>query len=265
MMPSDFEKSHYEGDPELLLKELPLRQAEAREALTGVRKAVKMIGARAHEKSVHSYGQELNTRANSDLRTFQRRRDVFIDIYNKARDRIRALDPDTGILFPYLSLKDTYRPAPESRRPTGTSRRIDGTAIKGIILPMPACTLSASADARQSDMDPSNAITTRKKARRNAGKEQPISSNMQATHSSHSGSRKDRKPKTSKPKNFKKLAGTEEIPDDDVNLKTGWIWDGFASSAGSGSMTEDGAVPDSIIRWEIESKHFKWLSVRLEH
>lgn len=132
----------------LITAETSLRQAEAEEALDSLRRVVRMLGALEHEKRVHRRGQEQNTRTNSQLEDLRRRRDTFIDTYNCARDALEKLgviqkEDDKGC-YPKLSVSDTFRRNPESRRELGDSRRPESQLWRPLAIPA-ALSLSPAA------------------------------------------------------------------------------------------------------------------------
>lgn len=131
-LPSDacLDAEYRESHSELIRLEQILRKGEAIEALDKVRTTVRMLGALYHEKEVHTRGQDQNTRANSLIRDLECRRDLHIQMYNGARTALHTLKRDgrepASNDLPHLTVKDTYRRAPEGRRVIGDSRRIDG-------------------------------------------------------------------------------------------------------------------------------------------
>lgn len=115
--------------------EAELRLAEAREAISNVRKMVKMIGATWDDKAVNSRGVDQNTRSQSTSRELARKRDLHILTYNNARvviDRLKLLGAKQDMpTLPILTIADTARKPPEGRRVIGDSRHESGPVWTG--------------------------------------------------------------------------------------------------------------------------------------
>jgi hypothetical protein len=116
----------------LVAEELPLRQAQAHDALDMVRIAVKDIDVTLHDKAKNARGQDANTRSQDRISFFKSNRDKYIDIYNTARAAIIALGEPVvrnavaAFNLPILTVEDCYRKPTVVKRHLGDSRRPDG-------------------------------------------------------------------------------------------------------------------------------------------
>lgn len=94
-----------------------------------------MIGATWDDKAINDKGVDQNTRSQRIIRDLARRRDLHIESYNfaaKAVMNLRKLGTVEDVPpLPPMSVKDTYRKRPESRRPPGDSRHEDGPIWRG--------------------------------------------------------------------------------------------------------------------------------------
>jgi hypothetical protein len=223
--------------------EMRLREAEVMEALNGVRKMVKIIGATWHEKNIHARGFQQNTRTNTHLDDLMRRRDLFMETYNCARGAIQKLK-QLGVEgplsdLPPLTLKDTVRKPPQVRRMVGQSRYIDGALWSGKkISPIKAnepsgahgtCT-STSADADGSALT----VSTKRQSR-----ESTLTNRSRYPTNHDSGTAKKSKVLTT---DHPDVQSDEQSKSGD----DGWIW---SSSGTSGLGVE-------LAKWEEEGKTY---------
>jgi hypothetical protein len=171
-MPSDILRNKSdlpESITSLARIEMQLREAEAREALNGIRNTVRMLGATWDMKGAHARGYKLNTRANTALEDLSCRRDDYIETYNRARDAMMRLK-ETGTIecsavYPSLSVKDTYRKPPEVRRRIGDSRFIDGALWSGASTTVPGRLPTNNEKESPSREDPALTASTRRRPR----------------------------------------------------------------------------------------------------
>lgn len=119
--------------------EIRLRHAEAHEAVEAIKTMVRSLGAIEHARMVHARGLELNTRAGREKEKRRARLVFSIDTYNRARSALLALGAleDTSVdqFYPPLTIADTFRKDPSSRREVGDSRISDGALWRPLATP----------------------------------------------------------------------------------------------------------------------------------
>lgn len=131
-LPSDQDdsKDWDERMRELGVIEVRLRKAEAVEAVEGIRRSAKRMGASSTDREKNVRGYDANTRAKTQGEELQRKHDLHITHYDSARTSLlhlrRLLDDLSVPELPVITNDDTRRKPPEWRRQIGDSRQQDG-------------------------------------------------------------------------------------------------------------------------------------------
>lgn len=131
---------------DLVDTEVEMRHAEAHEAIEGVRSSVQSLDTLASHRPVHNRKQEQNTRSNRQREQYLYKRQYYIDMYNRAREALKALgaldDAKIYEYYPPLTADDTHRSNPSSRRLPGSSRSVAGSLWHPLAVPPLPATLS---------------------------------------------------------------------------------------------------------------------------
>jgi hypothetical protein len=133
-LPSDYEQQqrHKLGLESLASIESSIREGVAFDTITNIQQHVKALDALLVHKRAHCRGQDQTTRSNAQITRVTAKRRLWIEHYNSNRDAMIKLGlPHAARSFPHLTVEDTFRVPPTTKRQLGDSQRLDGSIWSG--------------------------------------------------------------------------------------------------------------------------------------